>query len=491
MTLNSEKVRLIFGLKLKHLRQEKGVSLSELAAQSGLSVSYLNEIEKGKKYPKAEKIVALAAALGVDYDALVSMKLSKKLEPIAELLRSNILSELPLEMLGLDAASLLSLLSDAPAQIAAFISTLIEISRNYGLRVESFYFSVLRSFQEMHDNHFPDLEAEAERFLATQSGGRLDGVFLENQLKTAYGYRFEAFSDASHPDLAGLRSVLFPGAAPTLLLNEQLGPEQRTFTLAREVGYEWLGLKIRSLESSVVEAESFAQVLNNFRASYFARAILMPRKVVTARLKAFFALKRWDETMLPGLLTEFQVTPELLLLRVSSLLSSEFGLNQQFFLRFDHVAGQSRFELAKEMHLARLHNPHGTSNEHYCRRWVSLTMLQELADLQAKNQWNGQPLCRGQVSEYHGTNDRYLALALAKPSPPKPGLNSSVTLGLAVDDTLRKTIKFLDDPALGLRIVNETCERCPLPDCQERVAPPTEFLKLERKARLKGAMRTV
>ena len=86
MSLNNEKVKLIFGLKLKQLRQDKGIQLSELADRAGFSVSYLNEIEKGKKYPKADKIFALARAIETDYDTLVSMKLSKKLEPIEELL---------------------------------------------------------------------------------------------------------------------------------------------------------------------------------------------------------------------------------------------------------------------------------------------------------------------------------------------------------------------------------------------------------------------
>ena len=68
-------IKLILGLKLKQLRLEKQLSLIELAEKSSLSVSYINEIEKGKKYPKAEKIAQLAQALGVNYDNLVSLKL--------------------------------------------------------------------------------------------------------------------------------------------------------------------------------------------------------------------------------------------------------------------------------------------------------------------------------------------------------------------------------------------------------------------------------
>jgi transcriptional regulator with XRE-family HTH domain len=64
VAINTDNVRLVFGLKLKQLRLDKGLSLSELSQKSGLSISYINEIEKGKKYPKSDKIIALASGNG-------------------------------------------------------------------------------------------------------------------------------------------------------------------------------------------------------------------------------------------------------------------------------------------------------------------------------------------------------------------------------------------------------------------------------------------
>ena len=65
MLNHGQVVRLIFGLKLRELRQERGLSPAELARACDVSVSYLNEIEKGKKYPKADKILSLSKALEV------------------------------------------------------------------------------------------------------------------------------------------------------------------------------------------------------------------------------------------------------------------------------------------------------------------------------------------------------------------------------------------------------------------------------------------
>ena len=87
--MEQDYIKLIFGLKLKQIRTDKNLSLFGLSKISGLSKSYLNEIEKGKKYPKTDKIVILSEKLDVPYDQMVSLKLDKNLAPIGELLKSK------------------------------------------------------------------------------------------------------------------------------------------------------------------------------------------------------------------------------------------------------------------------------------------------------------------------------------------------------------------------------------------------------------------
>ena len=152
MLNHGQVVRLIFGLKLRELRQERALSPAKLARVCDVSVSYLNEIEKGKKYPKADKILSLSKALDVRYDQLTSLELPRRLEPIGELLNSKLLTEFPLEMYGLEPARIIELIANAPAKINAFISTIFEIARNYEMRQEHLFLAALRSFQEMHDN---------------------------------------------------------------------------------------------------------------------------------------------------------------------------------------------------------------------------------------------------------------------------------------------------------------------------------------------------
>ncbi|WP_404336403.1 helix-turn-helix domain-containing protein [Planococcus rifietoensis] len=61
-----------FGEYVKKLRLEKGLSMRELERRSGLSQSYISQLEKGKqKSPKAETVKKLAVGLGADYALLM------------------------------------------------------------------------------------------------------------------------------------------------------------------------------------------------------------------------------------------------------------------------------------------------------------------------------------------------------------------------------------------------------------------------------------
>ena len=53
-------------------RNHRGVTLQDLSARTGLAVSYLSEIERGKKPGSASALARIARALDTTIDALVS-----------------------------------------------------------------------------------------------------------------------------------------------------------------------------------------------------------------------------------------------------------------------------------------------------------------------------------------------------------------------------------------------------------------------------------
>ena len=500
MNLPADHIRLLFGLKLRQLRIDRGLSVSELAQQSGLSISYVTEIEKGRKYPKTDKISALANAMQVDYDTLVSLKLTKKLEPISDLIRSKFLTEIPLELFGIDPSDLLELLAEAPAKVSAMIRTFMDIALSYNMSVERLYLTMLRSYQELHDNYFPEIEADADRFLTeffpatdSLSNQPVPEALLTNLLKTRYNININYFDTLTNPELASLRSVFRP-ERQTLHLNTGLTVEQRSFILAREVGFQFMNLKNRPYTYSWVEAESFEQILNNYKASYFASAILIRRDALVARLSDLFARDTWSNEDFLQLITDFGATPERFFYRLSNVLPSQFGIDQLFFYRFNHTPGQTAFQLTKEMHLSRQQGPRGIVDEHFCRRWIAWTILQELQFLQQNKGFDGT-LCRAQLSEYTDSGQQYLIISVAHAFQPEFQQNMSVSMLFAVNDTLKRKMKFLAAPHditaltdIPFRIVNQTCERCSIFDCRERVAAPTVLQKKRQFEATKKAM---
>lgn len=258
MGLREENIKLIFGIKLRQLRHEKRLSLTQFSKLTGISISYLNEIEKGKKYPKANKIAVIANALHVDYNYLVSLTLNKKLSPIADLLRSNIFSDLPLDVYGINKGNLIELLSDAPLKLSAFVSTIIQISRNYDMTVENFYFAVLTSYIEMNNNYFENIEHCAEEFVKEFNIGNGQTVFhneLEGVLTGHYGYQVNNEFLSFHDYLHDLDSVSKPGASPVLFVNKDLNEKQRAFVIGLELGYNYLKLKERQYSANLLEAD--------------------------------------------------------------------------------------------------------------------------------------------------------------------------------------------------------------------------------------------
>ncbi|NJK84540.1 MAG: hypothetical protein HC912_12865 [Saprospiraceae bacterium] len=77
------------------------------------------------------------------------------------------MNDLPLELFQIELNKVIEIIANAPAQVSAFISALIELSKNYAVQQESFYFAALRSYLELHSNYFEDLEQQVDQFLTT------------------------------------------------------------------------------------------------------------------------------------------------------------------------------------------------------------------------------------------------------------------------------------------------------------------------------------
>ena len=67
-----QRVPISIALNLRRLRAERGVSLSELARNAGVSKGTLSRLEAGSGNPRVETMANLAGALGVTIDDLIT-----------------------------------------------------------------------------------------------------------------------------------------------------------------------------------------------------------------------------------------------------------------------------------------------------------------------------------------------------------------------------------------------------------------------------------
>ncbi len=472
MSTDSGYIKTVFGLKLKQQRQKKKWSLQDLADKTGLSKSYLNEIENGKKYPKHDKIIQLSDVLDCKFDDLVSTKLDKSLSPITEVLKSDFFKEIPLELFGINRNMLINIIGESPKKVTAFINALIEISQNYNLGRERFYFAVVRSFQEMHDNYFPEIEDKAQNFSVEfnlPSGKSLNSDTLEKILQEKFGYEIEYQSFENYEEANKLRSLYIP-EKKLLILNEYLDNNQKVFILAKEIGFNVLELKLRPNTYSWIDFESFEELLNNYFAAYFAGCILISKEKLVESFSDFLNQKNWNANLFDDLISEFTNSPETFYYRLTNILPNELGIKDLFYLCFTKKKNSDKIHIMKELHLNQQQAPHAkATNEHYCRRWIAVKNIANLKE--------NEKVSSAQISHYIDSGLSYLVISTSQKNPFSDGTNRSYCLGILLNTNSLKKIKFAKSEDIITENVGITCETCSIKDCEVRQAPPIRIDK--------------
>jgi transcriptional regulator with XRE-family HTH domain len=471
--MDTPNFRAILAGKVKRLRKARGLTLAELGHASGLSVSYIAEIEAGKKFPKPDRILELAAALDCQYEELTSTKLDRDEDALQAFLNAPGVRDFPFEMFGVPPGDLTKLLTRSPVETTALLRALTDIARQYDIGPDHFVRAALRSYQELTGNYYESIEELAQTF------GR--GLAVNGQSWTLDGLRKAVAANCGitidetnldDPVLRRFKAIVLESPR-RLLINPRLANSHKAFLLAREIGYQLLGLKARSQTTPSGRPQSFEHARNDFQASYFAGALLLPCHALTADLKTWLRLPTWQPEVLLQLLDKYRVSAETLVYRMSQLLPSHFGLHTHFF-KFTDAGGA--FDLIKQLNLTQIPVPAGIrAHEHYCRRWVSTRLLTEFRhwrERQPKTRIG--PLVAAQHSRFVEGDQPYFCMGLAVPTPLTPEVVNSFIVGFHDDAKFAKTVRFAKDRTIPSTIIGTTCERCPLAAeaCSDRAAPP-------------------
>ncbi|MFQ5419812.1 MAG: XRE family transcriptional regulator, partial [Anaerolineae bacterium] len=216
--------------------------------------------------------------------------------------------------------------------------------------------------------------------------------------------------------------------------------------------------------------------------------LLMPRAPMLADLNHFFSQSTWQPQLLLDMLSRYEITPEMLMYRFSELIPQFFGIRLHF-LRFHN--GRTNYRLIKQLNMSRLLVPSGIGlHEHFCRRWLSVRILQELEQKSASSTPTDPPLVGVQMSEFLESGDKFFCIGIARPLAMRPDVNSSVVIGFRMDTDLKNEVRFTNDPAIPRDIIHETCERCPLTaaQCDVRGAEPVKLLEKQAETERRLAM---
>ena len=386
-----------------------------------------------------------------------------------------------------------------------------------GSKKEVIYPILLRDFQEENQNYFPELEDVARNFLIEHPprGTSPDAHDLRGILRYVYKYTIKAehnFNEDQYDQLPIIRSMWLRKASQNvLLLNQHLLPSQKAFELAKEIAYNLPFLKTKeTLTHRVPTAprigiHSYTQILNEFKASYFAGALLMPQDALEADLEAFFSAPTVQIDQLSAMLDKYQVTPEMFLHRLTEILPGKrFGIKKLHFFRFQTSRSTQPsppdwqvFKLTKFLDLDSLQFPYvESSSEKYCRRYNAIQILKDMrqaleAGTITEAELTQRPMIRVQRSRFANAayrDNTYLSLTMARPLTLQPDILLSVTIGFVIDDHFKETVKFWEDTTTieprhnGVIEVGHTCQRCPLDQsqCSDRAAEAVIFRDEER-----------
>jgi predicted transcriptional regulator/DNA-binding XRE family transcriptional regulator len=443
--------KLFLGARLKRLRRERGLNQNAMAADLGISASYLNHLERNQRPVTAGILLRLAEVFDVDVKAFAAEGgETAGPEQLAEIFSDPILTGL-----GVSRIELVELADNAPSVaegVVRLYTALRELQRQPAdaagadPRVLITPETWVRDYIQAQRNHFPELEEGAETVGGALGDPLSVGEALRRRLKDAWGVE----SRVADPELLEDASQHYDPQRRTFMLSTLLRPENRTFGLAYQLALlEFAPLIDRMVESARPPDAGSRRLLHMSFANYAAGAIMMPYgKFLRAAEEHRYALDR--------LCGQFGANVEQVAHRITTLGRSGARGVPFFMLRVDPAGNISKRYAGESFPFSHFG---GT-----CPRW----------HLHAAFQTPGQTI-RQLIETPDG--QRYFTISRTIERPIRPDLRDDALLaiGLGCDVRYAPRIAYAD----GLDLVNTpatpvgpACAICPRIGCAYRATAP-------------------
>ena len=274
------------GKRIRALRAREGLSQAAMAARLGISASYLNLVEHDRRPLSANLLLALAQRFDVDLRAFSGGEDSQLSADLLEALGDPLFESHPVserdvrEFVATTPDVARAVLHLHHAYTAArgsaemLAAELVDRQDLAGIDRSGPSSEQVSDLIQRHQNHFPELEAEAERLW---KDAKLDTEDLFGALAEYMAKRLKVrvrVLTVSEMQGAVRR---FDRERKELLISEVLRRGSRNFQLAHQVGLltcsDTLDLMSRDPSLTSAEARSLCRVA---LANYFAAAVLTP-----------------------------------------------------------------------------------------------------------------------------------------------------------------------------------------------------------------------
>ncbi len=258
------------GGRVKRLRQSLGLTQSRMAADLGLSVSYLNLLERNQRPLTAAVLLKLADGYDIDIRAFTNSDTDRQLEETLEALQAS--GETPGR----------SEVRDFVEQHPSIAAVLVRLAKGSQARpaddAAPTAMALVRAHLLERGNHFAALDGHAEALADTLrlTGASLPAA-LADRLRARHGLNVRVVPHDVMPD----RLRRFDFHNRQVLLSEVLDGASRTFQLcvqlaALEAKVE-IDAEIAAATPALAAVGPFAtQLLAANLASYWAAAVMMP-----------------------------------------------------------------------------------------------------------------------------------------------------------------------------------------------------------------------
>ncbi len=443
--------KLYLGGRLRRLRRELGLNQSAMAAEIGVSPSYLNHLERNQRPVTAQVLLRLAEAYDLDVKAFAAEG-SETTGPdqLAEIFADPMFADL-----GIPRYELLEVAESAPA-VADAMSRLYaayrEKRRQPASEGEAESGAALTPASWVRDhiqalrNHFAYLEEAAE----TLAGALGDPLMIAEPLRRRLKEGFGVEARIVPPELLDGASQHYDLHRKRLMLSALLRPESRTFGLAYQLALlEFRPLIARMIEAAAPPDPPTRRLLHMSLANYAAGAILMPYQPFLEAAER----QRYDIDRLCAL---FGASVEQVAHRLTTLGRTGAKGVPFFMLRVDAAGNISKRFAGEAFPFSRFG---GT-----CPRW----------NLHATFQTPGRVVTQ-MVETPDGQRFFTISRTVERSVRLDPREDSSLAVGLGCDAKYASRIAYADGLDLARPLVTPigpACVICPRARCPQRAAAP-------------------